>query len=57
MARAYRRLQYRGKKIEYIRKDAISHILAKMARWGITLNMLETEINKLKGGRDAKRTV
>jgi hypothetical protein len=31
MARAMRRLTYRGKKQEYIKKDAIANILAKMA--------------------------
>jgi len=48
MGRAMRRQEYRGKKMEYIRKDALSHILAKMVRWGITLNMLKIAINKVR---------
>jgi hypothetical protein len=51
MARAMRRLQYRGKKMEYIRKDALSHILAKMCRWGLTVRDIEIALQKMKGGR------
>ena len=48
MARALRRIQYRGKKMEYIRKDAISNILAKMTRWGITIKMLKSAIDRVR---------
>jgi len=48
MSRAMRRQEYKGKKMEYIRKDAISHILAKMTRWGITTGMLKSAIERIK---------
>lgn len=48
MSKPIRRQEYRGKKIEYIRKDAISHILAKMVRWGITISMLKNAVERVK---------
>lgn len=38
---------YKQKKQEYIKKDAIAHILAKMSRWNITLNDLARELNQM----------
>jgi hypothetical protein len=49
MAKAMRRLTYRGKKQEYIKKDAMANILAKMARWNITLKDLHNAILRIGG--------
>jgi hypothetical protein len=42
---------YRGIKMEYIKKDAIAHILAKMYRWNITIRDLELALQAMKEGR------
>lgn len=47
MPKPMRRLEYRGKKMEYIKKDAIAHILAKMARWNITIKDLHNAVHKM----------
>ena len=49
MAKPMRRLTYRGKKQEYIKKDAIANILAKMARWNITLKDLYYALERIGG--------
>ena len=45
-----KRWTYRGKKQEYIRKDAIANIIAKMVRWNITIEMLKNALERVKGG-------
>jgi hypothetical protein len=51
MARAMRRLEYRGKKMEYIKRDALAHILAKMSRWGLTVKDVERAVERMKGDK------
>jgi len=60
MAKPMRRLTYRGKKQEYIQKDAIANILAKMARRNITIQdyiTIQDLRNALKriGGNNVRR--
>ena len=47
MSKPMRRWQYRGKKKEYIQKDAIANILAKMTRWNITITMLQNALKRV----------
>jgi hypothetical protein len=49
MAKPMNRLTYRGKKQEYIQKDAIANILAKMSRWNITIKDLQNALKRIGG--------